>query len=66
VHEFLDSIKDILYKYGSEYEDYLQSREETKRKLSGAKDVPSDAKSSLEAQKIRIQANKYRALNGEQ
>ena len=66
VHEFIDSLKDILYKYGIEYDEYLQNREETKRRLSGAKDVPSDAKASLEAQKIRIQANKFRALNGEQ
>lgn len=64
VHEFLDSLADILQKYGSEYDFYLEDREKKKRLLSGAKEVPTDAKTSYDAQKFRIQQNKMRSHDG--
>jgi hypothetical protein len=64
VHEFLDGLADIVVKYGAEYDFYLNDRETKKRLLSGAKDVPTDAKTSYDAQKFRIQQNKMRAQDG--
>jgi hypothetical protein len=64
VHEFLDSLAEVIYKYGAEYDYYLNDRESKKRLLSGAKDIPTDAKSSYDAQKLRIQQNKMRSQDG--
>jgi hypothetical protein len=64
VHEFIDALADVVKKYGSEYDRYLEDREAKKRMLSGAKDIPVDAKQSYEAQKMRIQQNSLRAQHG--
>jgi len=64
VHEFLDSLSDVINKYGAEYDYYLNDREAKKRHLSGAKDIPTDAKSSYDAQKSRIQQNRMRSESG--
>jgi hypothetical protein len=64
VHEYLDTLADILKKYGAEYDYYLTDREAKKRMLSNSKDIPLDAKSSYDAQRNRINQNKLRSLDG--
>jgi len=64
VHEFLDNLSDILKKYGAEYDYYLNDRETKKRLLSNSKDIPTDAKSSYDAQKQRVAQNKLRYQDG--
>lgn len=64
VHEFLDSLADVINKYGAEYDYYLNDRESKKRHLSGAKDIPTDAKASYDAQKSRIAQNRLRSQSG--